>query len=103
MRNKLALCSVALAAAGLMLLARPSGVIARSADPARGVTVAADEPHPEIRDAIGALERARDHLQHARHDFGGHRVEAIRAINEALRQLHMALEFDRDEDHHDQH
>jgi len=61
------------------------------------VLVVADrtEPHPEIRAAIHSLERARDHLQHAAHDFGGHRVEAIAAIDAALKQLHQALEFDK--------
>ncbi len=62
------------------------------------------EPHPEIREAIGALERARDHLQHAAHDFGGHREAAIRSINNALKQLHDCMEFDRDDNrHNDQH
>jgi hypothetical protein len=54
------------------------------------------EPHPEIREAIGALRRAKDHLQHAAHDFGGHRVEAIKAIDESLRQLNECLRYDKD-------
>jgi len=53
------------------------------------------EPHPEIWAAIHSLERARTHLQHAAHDFGGHRVDAIAAIDAALKQLHMALEYDK--------
>jgi len=53
------------------------------------------EPHPEIWAAIRSLEHAKDHLQHAAHDFGGHRVEAIGAIDAALHQLHVCLEFDR--------
>jgi hypothetical protein len=53
------------------------------------------EPHPEIRAAIRSLERAKDHLQHAAHDFGGHRVDAIAAIDAALRQLHIALDYDK--------
>jgi predicted lipid-binding transport protein (Tim44 family) len=51
------------------------------------------EPHPEIRDAIGALNRAKDHLEHAAHDFGGHRVEAIHAIDEAKHQLEICLKY----------
>ena len=50
-------------------------------------------PHPEIRDAIEALHRAKAHLEHAAHDFGGHRVEAIRAIDEANRQLEICLKY----------
>ena len=53
------------------------------------------EPHPEIREAIGSLRRAKDHLEHAAHDFGGHRVEAIKAIDESLRQLNECLKFDK--------
>lgn len=54
------------------------------------------EPHPEIREAIEALRRARNHMQRARHDFGGHRVDAIRAADEAIRQLRVCLKYDRD-------
>lgn len=53
------------------------------------------EPHPEIRDAIAALRRAKEHMEHAAHDFGGHRVEAIRATDEAIHQLQDCLKFDR--------
>lgn len=55
----------------------------------------APEPHPEIREAIASLRRAREHLNHAAHDFGGHRVEAIKATDEAIRQLQLCLEFDK--------
>ena len=53
------------------------------------------EPHPEIADAIRSLERAKAHLQAAAHDYNGHRVDAIAAIDAALRQLHTCKEFDR--------
>jgi hypothetical protein len=53
------------------------------------------EPHPEIWAAIHSLEHAREHLDHAAHDFNGHRVEAIGAIDAALRQLHVCLDYDR--------
>ncbi len=42
--------------------------------------------HPEIREAIRALERAKEHMQHAAHDFGGHRADALRACDEAIHQ-----------------
>ena len=54
------------------------------------------EPHPEIREAIGALRRAKGNMEHAAHDFGGHRVEALRATDEAIHQLEECLKFDRD-------
>jgi hypothetical protein len=51
--------------------------------------------HPEIHDALNSLHHAREHLEHAAHDFGGHRVEALRAVDEAIRQLDICLKYDR--------
>jgi hypothetical protein len=58
-----------------------------------GVSSAHAEPHPKIKQAIHALEAAKDDMQHAAHDFGGHRVDALHACDEALRQLHLALDW----------
>jgi hypothetical protein len=55
----------------------------------------AAERHPKIRQAIRALEQAKDDLQHADHDFGGHRVDAIKECDEAIRQLKLALQYDK--------
>jgi len=75
----------------------PAAAAVPAATPQPAATPAAlPEPHPEIREAIGALRRAKDHLQHAAHDFGGHRVEAIKAIDESLRQLNECLRYDKD-------
>ena len=49
--------------------------------------------HPQIHAAINALRNAKIHLQEAAHDFGGHRVDAIRAIDEAERQLGICLQY----------
>ncbi len=54
----------------------------------------APEPHPEIHAAIESLRNAREHLQHARHDFGGHRVDAIHSIDEAIHQLQICMQYD---------
>jgi hypothetical protein len=51
------------------------------------------ELHPRIAKAIVALKDARAYMEAAPHDFGGHRVEAIRASDEAIRQLNMALAY----------
>jgi hypothetical protein len=51
------------------------------------------ERHPEIEDALRALHSAKSHLEHAAHDFHGHRADAIRAIDEADRQLRLCLEY----------
>jgi hypothetical protein len=52
------------------------------------------ERHPNIRRALDALRAARNDLEHADHDFGGHRVEAMEAIDRAIEQLALALRFD---------
>jgi hypothetical protein len=57
---------------------------------------AAREGHPEIREAIASLRHAKEHLEHAAHDFGGHRVEAIRATDVAIHQLEECLRYDKD-------
>ena len=49
--------------------------------------------HPQIHAALNALQNAKIHLQEAAHDFGGHRVDAIRAIDEASRQLEICLQY----------
>jgi hypothetical protein len=49
--------------------------------------------HPEIEAALASLQHAKQHLQEAAHDFGGHRVDAIRAIDEADRQLRVCLQY----------
>jgi len=67
---------------------------AEPAAPAAAATP--DEHHPEIREAIAALRRAKDHMEHAAHDFGGHRVEALRATDAAIHQLEECLKYDKD-------
>jgi hypothetical protein len=70
------------AAAGLALVA---GIVGAQAA----------ERHPAIRAAINSLQKAKADLQHADHDFGGHRAEAIESIDRAIEQLRVALKFDR--------
>jgi hypothetical protein len=69
---------------------------AASALPATPAATPAAEPHPEIRGALASLRRAKEHMEHAAHDFGGHRVEAIEATNQAIKQLELCLKFDKD-------
>ena len=49
--------------------------------------------HPRIAAAIDALKDARAYMREAPHDFGGHKVEAIRACDDAIKQLELALAF----------
>ncbi len=67
-----------------------------SAQPAPAAPVAPPEKHPEIHEALEALRNSKHHLEQAAHDFGGHRVEAIRAIDEAIHQLEICMQYDQD-------
>lgn len=49
--------------------------------------------HPRIAAAITALRDARSYMVAAPHDFGGHKAEAIRACDDAIRQLNLALAY----------
>jgi hypothetical protein len=49
--------------------------------------------HPRIAKAIAQIEDAIQYMEAAPHDFGGHRVEAIQASREAVKQLHLALQY----------
>jgi len=53
------------------------------------------EHHPEIHKAMRKLRGAKEDLEKAEHDFGGHRLKAIEAINQALEELRAALESDK--------
>ena len=59
------------------------------------VSAAPAERHPHIRGAVRELREAKRELQTAAHDFGGHRVKAIEAVDVAINQLEEALKFDK--------
>jgi hypothetical protein len=48
---------------------------------------------PNIEAAIKALEAAQNDLKHAAHDFGGHRADALLAVDAALKQLGLCLGY----------
>jgi hypothetical protein len=95
MKHKI--CRTLALATLFVALAVPAAVPATPAPRPKPAPAAAPVPelHPEIREAIASLRRARMHMSEAAHDFGGHRVEAIRATDEAIRQLDICLKFDR--------
>ncbi|HST50782.1 MAG TPA: hypothetical protein VLJ61_02140 [Pyrinomonadaceae bacterium] len=53
------------------------------------------ENHPKIREAIVALEAAKAELEQSGGDFGGHKADAIEAVNNALKRLRLALQFEK--------
>lgn len=56
-------------------------------------TIAANQPRMEA--ALRALQEARQHLAAATHDKGGHRSEALQAVDRAIAQTQKGIEFDR--------
>ncbi len=93
---------VSVFAAVVLILALTLPVMTSAAPPngkATTVTTQGDkrgaERHPHIRAAIRELQAAKHELETAAHDFGGHRVEAIKAVDEAIKQLREALEYDK--------
>jgi hypothetical protein len=87
----------ALAAASMIAVVavnRTSPASPVAAPGASAPSAAAAEPHPKIRAAIRALQAAKADLQAAAHDFKGHRVDAIKAIDAAIVQLNLALQAD---------
>ena len=53
------------------------------------------ERHPEIRRALRNLQQAKGNLQHATHDFSGHREQALDLVQKAIDQCQQALRDDR--------
>jgi hypothetical protein len=49
--------------------------------------------HPRIAAAIEAIKDARAYMEAAPHDFGGHKAAAVRACDDAVRQLNFALAY----------
>ena len=89
--------SAAIPIAMVLALTFPTAVPATLAAPKAQPAAASPVPerHPEIRAAINSLERARMHLKDAAHDFGGHRVEALKATDAAIEQLRICLQYDK--------
>ena len=59
-----------------------------------GLTVRATEPthpHHHIHHALWELRDARKELKESKHDFGGHKQAALSAINDAIKNLDLAL------------
>jgi hypothetical protein len=94
MSNALAILALASFAVAVPVNRRhsPAPVAAEFATSAPAL---AKEPHPRIRAAIKALHAAKAELQAAAHDFHGHRVDAVKAIDDAIAQLNIALQNDK--------
>jgi hypothetical protein len=61
----------------------------------QGMGRSGQEHHPDIRTGLRLCKRARDVLQHAAHDFDGHRAAAVQNVDQAIAQLQEALRYDK--------
>jgi hypothetical protein len=61
--------------------------------PAPVVVAVHHDHYPEIHKAIRKLRGAKADLEKAAHDYGGHKVKAIEAIDHAIAELNQALDF----------
>jgi hypothetical protein len=48
--------------------------------------------HPKIEEAMHSLHDAKDRIEQDKQDCGGHRAAALKAIDEAYRQLELCLQ-----------
>jgi len=97
--RKLATLLAPVALIGAMML--PATTIGRTTSPVRRATQNQNqrrrgrpENHAELDGALRALQRAKAGLEHASHDFGGHRVKALDLTNQAIDEVKQALASD---------
>ncbi|MBS1151348.1 MAG: hypothetical protein H6Q89_3046 [Myxococcaceae bacterium] len=57
-------------------------------------TAALADPQPQMKDALEALKTAKQHLEKATPDKGGHRVKALELVNKAIEQTEKGINFD---------
>ncbi|PYX30529.1 MAG: hypothetical protein DMG80_12395 [Acidobacteria bacterium] len=89
------LCAICAAALLSITMSWPAAAQEKHAAKLHRVQMAGKEQHPEINAAIVHLREAKQNLEHAAHDFGGHRVNALKHVNEALEECRLALEADK--------
>src|SRR5436853_7605053 len=61
--------------------------------PLRAKAAVADQPHMQA--ALDALRLAKRELEQADADKGGHRVKAVRLVNDAINEVERGIAFDR--------
>ena len=96
----IALLSVVMAGAGTALVATaqqtPPPAPAPDKPAPKGDKDKKEEKHPRLQRAIEELKAVKAHLEKAPHDFGGHKADAIKSVTEAIKQLELAVKFDKE-------
>ena len=57
-------------------------------------TAAFAEPQPHMKAALEHLKKAKESLEKATADKGGHRAKAIELVNQAIEQTEKGINFD---------
>ena len=57
-------------------------------------TAAFAEPQPHMKAALASLKQAKEQLEKATPDKGGHRVKALEALDKAIEQTEKGIAFD---------
>ncbi len=75
----------------------PAAIPAAAPSPAAAPAALPGSQHPEIREAIASLRRAKDHPEHAAHDFGGHTAwKPSKRRTKRSGNCRIRLKFDKD-------
>ena len=83
---------VGLGLLGAVFLAGSTLMNSKSGPTAAPTAQAAEPEHnPAIHRALKELREARRELKEAKHDFGGHREDALKAVDGAIEQLEICL------------
>jgi hypothetical protein len=75
---------------GLVWAAAPddaAGQKTTTATTSKAQTNAQQHPYPHIHAALHDLKKARHELHEAKHDFGGRREQALKAVDHAIHEL----------------
>jgi hypothetical protein len=76
---------------------KPGTPGSKPANPGKG----GKEPEPQgisnlqLADSISILQKTRVFLEKANHDYGGHRAQAVKDLGGAIRQLKLALKYEK--------
>jgi hypothetical protein len=70
------------------------GGLLAAAVPYVSLPLASAEPQPAMRNALASLQAAKDSLQNASHDKGGHRAAALKLTEQAIDETKRGIEHD---------
>jgi hypothetical protein len=58
-----------------------------------------DDDQPHMKAALEALQQAKQHLEEAKHDKGGHRAAALKDVNDAIKHVKEGMEVGEKHEH----